>query len=143
MLKFWTSAFIGITIFANVAICDDDNYSFEEAAVDLVKDLPKYLKDAIHEIEYENSANSINAAKRIRFPRPSQCFKDYLRLHTALLRQKDRSWALSGIVLNEITPIFMTNRQTSARNYIMKKIEKSNVSSHRFEFEWKLRSQVN
>lgn len=101
MLKFWTLAFIGIAFFANVAICDDNN-SFEDVSMDVVKNLPKYLKDAIDETEYENSANAINAAKKFKFPWPSQCFKDYLRIYTALFQKKNRNWALEGIVFNKI-----------------------------------------
>lgn len=103
MLKFWTLAFIGITLFASVAICDDNN-SFENVTTKLVANLPEYLKDAIREVEYENSANAINAAKKFKFPWPkfkfpTQCIKDYLRIYRALLRKEDRTWALSGIVL--------------------------------------------
>lgn len=100
MLKFWTFVCICIALFANVAVTDDIN-SFEDVFVDLITNLPKHFKDAIDETENVDASNALNITGKIRFPhlpRPSQCLKDYLRLHTALLRKGSRNWALEGTV---------------------------------------------
>lgn len=112
MLKIWAFTFICIALYANVAVCDDIEF-FENASVDLIKNLPNHFKDAIVELEKEDSANaSMNITERIKFPRLprlSQCFKDYLHMYTALLRKQSRSWALQGITfkLNDIFKNFV------------------------------------
>lgn len=111
MLKIWTFAFICITVYTNVVVCDDTD-SFRDASIDLIKNLPKYFNDALLELDNEESANAnTTITERIHFPRLpklSQCLKDYLRMYT-LFRADTRSWALEGIHL-KLNGIFKKSR---------------------------------
>lgn len=99
MLKSWILVFIGIALFANSAICEDEFDFFEDVSMDLIQNLPKYLKEAVDLLEKEESANVLNGTEYSLFPRISQCTKDYLRIYTSLLRKKRREWAFKGIVI--------------------------------------------
>lgn len=122
MLKIWTFAFICITVYTNVVVCDETDL-FRDASIDLIKNLPKYFNDAVLELDNEESAKTnTTISERIHFPRLpklpkiSQCLKDYLRMYT-LLRADTRSWAFEGIHL-KLNGIF--NKITCLKSEIKK-----------------------
>lgn len=96
MLKFWTLAFIGIAFFANSAHCDNEDANFWDGSMELVKNLPRYIKEAIDEVEKKEQTIAINDTHTFSPRFRNQCFNDYFRMFGALLRRE--TWALQGTV---------------------------------------------
>lgn len=102
MLKFWAIAFCGIAVFAHVAICNDHD-SFENVSMELLKDLPKYFKEAIEEVEEEDTKIASKGVEAFRSNWISQCSKDFLYIYTAMIRDGNfTDWPFQGIVIYRI-----------------------------------------